>query len=226
MSIAVILPVLDDAGPLETCLTDLAQAKTPLELHVVDGGACQRTEQLARAHGACYQRCAPGRGAQQNLAAAASNADWLWFLHADTRVPAEAIDALHAHCAEAQPGWGCFRQHIAHPHWSMRIIEAGANLRARLGLPYGDQGIFVHRTPFEAVGGFPSQPFLEDLVLAKALRQQDRPNILAPTLCSAGRRWQHLGIPRTTWRNWRILAMHLSGSRDTARMAAIYNGPK
>lgn len=226
MSIAVILPVLDDAGPLETCLADLAQAKVPLELHVVDGGACSRSQELARSHGASYQRCAPGRGAQQNQAAAASQAPWLWFLHADTRVPAAATSALEAHCAQAAPGWGCFRQRIAHPHWSMRIIEAGANLRARLGLPYGDQGIFVHRSHFEAVGGFSDVSFLEDLTLAKALRQLARPRILAATLSSDGRRWQRLGIVRTTWRNWRILAMHLAGSSDTARMAAIYSGPK
>ncbi|MGK0217350.1 MAG: rSAM/selenodomain-associated transferase 2 [Planctomycetota bacterium] len=226
MSIAVIVPVLDDAEPLESCLTDLAQATKPLEVHVVDGGQCQRSQELAAAHGVNYHRSAPGRGPQQNLAAAAAVSPWLWFLHADTRLPREAIDALQAHCATAAPGWGCFRQHIAHPHWSMRIIEAGANLRARLGLPYGDQGIFAHRDCFRTAGGFPNEPFLEDLALAKSLRKQGRPSILSPTITSDGRRWQQLGIARTTWRNWRILAMHLSGSRNTARMSTIYTGPK
>lgn len=220
--VAVVVPILDDTPALALCLADLAAAGEALEIHVVDGGPDSAAAELCRARDVSYHRSPPGRAAQLNHGAAQTSAHWLWFLHADTRIPADAVHALVNHGLTEHRGWGCFRTRIAYPSPAMRVIEGGANLRARLGLPYGDQGMFVHRDLFHAVGGFPAEPILEDALLAKALRRFSRPRVLSPTIQTSGRRWRTLGIARTTWINWRILAMHLTGSRDTHRMAKLY----
>lgn len=223
MTIAAIVPVLNDTGPLTHCLADLAVAQEAIEIHVVDGEDDPEARALCASRGAHYHRSPPGRAHQLNLGAAATKADWLWFLHADTRISSASINAILEHAAQEQPSWGCFRHKIDHGSVALRVIERSANLRARLGLPYGDQALFVHTDLFREAGGFPQEPILEDLLLSKTLRKISRPHVLAPPVISSGRRWRNLGIARTTWRNWRILAMLLAGSRDTTRMATLYH---
>lgn len=220
--VAVVVPVLDDTAALALCLANLEAAREPLEIHVVDGGPDPAAQELCRQSGVHYHTSPPGRAAQLNHGAAQASAPWLWFLHADTSAGPGAVHALHTHTLTADPGWGCFRTKIAHPSPWLRVIEGGANLRARLGLPYGDQGMFAHRDLFRAVGGFPAEPILEDALLSKALRRVGRPRLLSPPIQTSGRRWRTLGIARTTWINWRILGMHLAGSRNTRRMAQLY----
>lgn len=220
--VAVLIPVLNDTAALAACLAGLTEARDSLEIHVVDGGPDPAAEQLCRKLDVPYHQGPPGRAVQLNHAAAQARAPWLWFLHADSAVPADSVRAILTHTLTAGPSWGCFRTKIGHPSPWVRIIEGGANVRARLGLPYGDQGMFVHRDLFQAVDGFPEEPILEDALLAKALRPFGRPRLLSPPIRTSGRRWRDRGIARTTWINWRILAMHLTGSRDTQRMVELY----
>jgi hypothetical protein len=51
-----------------------------------------------------------------------------------------------------------------------KAVAAWANLRSRLGLPYGDQGLLLPRALYQSVGGYPDQPLMEDVALARALR--------------------------------------------------------
>ena len=222
MTVAVIVPVFDDAGPLAQCLEDLAVAKSEFEVHVVDGSQDPKARAVCASKGVQYHESAPSRAIQLNRGAAEAQSEWLWFLHADTRIPPQSIDALLEHTAGNEPSWGCFRHRIDHESVVLRVIERSANLRAKLGLPYGDQALFVHAGLFHAAGGFPEEPILEDLLLSKTLRRSAKPYVLSPPVVSSGRRWRHLGVARTTWRNWRILAMLMAGSRDTTRMAALY----
>ena len=112
--------------------------------------------------------------------------------------------------AALEPG-ACLRM-IDAAGWPFRLLERGNDLRAhRLNRPYGDQGIFVRRTTFEAVGGFPEVRFLEDLLLVRRLARISRPQILIGPIHTSARRWQANGIVRQTARNWLLLAAHRLG---------------
>ena len=106
--------------------------------------------------------------------------------------------------------------------WKYRWLERGNAARVRwLGWAYGDQGIFVRRSVFESLGGFPDWKLMEDLYFIKRLRRAGRFVPLdAPILVSA-RRWQKAGLVRQTLRNWILLTLaHLGVPPD--RLARFY----
>ena len=79
-----------------------------------------------------------------------------------------------------------------------RWIEFWVALRVRwLGLPYGDQAIFVRRDVLERMGGVPSVPIMEDLDLVRGIRRAGRlARVDAPVTTSA-RRYRTRGFLRT-----------------------------
>lgn len=91
----------------------------------------------------------------------------------------------------------------------------------RRGLAYGDQGIFVRRAVFEALGGFPEVRLMEDVMLMQALRRRSRPAPLPGPVYVSPRRWQKHGVLRQTVRNWLLLSAFRLGVHPD-RLAAFY----
>jgi hypothetical protein len=118
---------------------------------------------------------------------------------------------------------GSFRLRIDHPGWGYRLVASGSNLRARLfGLPYGDQALFVRRTGFDAVGGYPEDPLMEDVVLVRRLRQRGKLVAIAETVTTGTRHWQHLGPLLTTLLNWATVSLYVLGV-SPAKLAPWYH---
>ena len=93
-----------------------------------------------------------------------------------------------------------------------RFIEIGQALRQRLyGLPYGDQGLLVRRALFDAVGGFPDLPLLEDVAVLRALRRRTRVRTLPSVILTSGRRYRRGGVVRTWLRNTAIILLYHMG---------------
>ena len=114
------------------------------------------------------------------------------------------------------------RQRIEAEGWAYRWLERGNAERVRwLGLPYGDQAIAVRKVAFDAIGGFPDVPLLEDLLLMRRQRKQSWPVLLEGPVYVSPRRWQRHGILRQTLRNWGILAGYACGI-PPAQLAAWY----
>jgi hypothetical protein len=114
------------------------------------------------------------------------------------------------------------QQRIDAPGLAFRLLERGNAARVRwLGLPYGDQGIFVRRNVFERLDGFPAVPFLEDLILMQRLRVRAWPALIAGPVHVSPRRWQSQGIVRQTLRNWWIVVRHSWGA-PPEQLAAFY----
>ncbi len=220
--IGVVIPTLDEEDLLPALLADLRRLDPPPPVVVVDGGSTDRTAKIARDRGAALMRAPPERARQLNAGAAYLGSPWLLFLHADSRLGAEAWSQVKRHVQRPGAGAAHFGIEIAHPDRYFRWIEAGQRVRERLcGLAYGDQGMLISRTLFHAVGGYPDAPFLEDVILVQRLlrRRQLRP--LPARLPTSARRYLSEGRVRGFLRNFSVMARFLSGE-DPGRLARRY----
>jgi rSAM/selenodomain-associated transferase 2 len=206
------VPALNEAASLPGLLADLCGLAPVPEIIVVDGGSSDATCSVARELGARVLLAPRGRGAQLRIGAAAANAPLLCFLHADVRLDPPALRQLER-LAESQPaGAYAFRLAIERAGLAYRIVEWGANVRSRWGgLPYGDQGLLVRREDYDAAGGYPPVPLMEDVALVRALHRTTRIRILPAAVRASARRWEQDGAIRRTWANWRLLLAFLRG---------------
>jgi len=156
-------------------------------------------------------RAPAGRATQQNAGAAAGTREWLWFLHADTRLLPETLPALRAWLEQRdRPALGWFRLQFADdgPR-AMRWNARGANWRARvLGLPFGDQGLLLPRAQFAQLGGFdPTLRDGEDHALVWRARRAGLPlRAIDAALVTSARKYAERGWLRTTLRHLRLTA--------------------
>ena len=221
MRISIVIPTLNEAQNLNPLLQDLAGLRTQgHEILLVDGGSDDQTVAQANGHVDRVLFGTRGRAAQMNAGAHAAKGDILWFLHADSRVPAGAAGCMIDAC-DAGHHWGRFDVCLSGSHWLLRVVEHTMNLRSHLtGIVTGDQGIFVTRDAFESVNGFPQIALMEDIALSKKLRRQGRPaRIRRPLLQTSSRRWEEQGILRTILHMRRLRMAYALGAEphDLAR---------
>jgi len=222
MTLSIIVPVLDEAPGIEAALAALATYRMRgCELVVVDGGSRDETLALAKPLADRVLTAPRGRALQMNAGAAVARGAVLLFLHADTKLPANA-DALIS-ASLAQPGrvWGRFDIRFDQGG-VMPLIAVMMNLRSRLSaIATGDQAIFVTRTAFDAVGGFPAQPLMEDIAFSSRIRRVGRPAYIRARVTTSARRWQSQGVLRTVFLMWRLRLAYLFGV-DPAKLARQY----
>lgn len=220
--VSVIVPVLGDGIALRRLLHVLRQAaEPPAEIIVVDGAADARVSALCAGAGVRYAAAAPGRGPQLRAGAALARGEIFWFLHADAEPAAGAMAALQAAVAAGAVG-GCFRFRFAGaPGWHKRALAALVNLRARCGVPYGDQGLFATRTAYFAAGGFAAEPLFEEVPLVRGLRRRGRFAHLALPILVSPRRWEQQGWLRRSLAN-RLLAMAYMAGIPAGTLARHY----
>lgn len=189
------------------------------EAVIADGGSTDATLAIAEAAGARILTLEPSRGAQLRAACAAARGDWLLALHADTRLEPGWVEAASRHMAQRPEAAGYFRLGFDAPGPAARAWEAGVELRNRLfGLIYGDQGLLVPRALYDAAGGYPDWPMLEDVELVRRIGRARLRPLAARAVTDAGRFQREGWLPRSA-RNWAILARFLAGAdpRDLAR---------
>lgn len=213
--LGVVIPTLDEAQALPVLLGDLRAlaAALPLDIVVADGGSRDGTQAAAAAAGARVVTAPRGRARQLNRGAAAVRGEWLLFLHADSRLDARARAALVAAVArDSGVRAAVFRFAIDLPPFWKRCIELGQRVREALwGLPYGDQGLLVRRDLFEAVGGYPDMPLMEDVAIVRLLRRRTRIHRLPAALLTSGRRYVRDGVVRTWLRHAALIALYAAG---------------
>ena len=195
--LSIVIPTLDAAGVLGPTLAAAApgiarfeERGIPVEVVVADGGSLDGTADEARRHGARLVEAETGRGRQLAAGAAAAEGAWLLFLHADT-CPAPGWDEEVSAFIAAPPNRSraaCFRFALDDPASAARLLERLVALRCRLfALPYGDQGLLIHRSLYEALGGFRPLPMMEDVDLVRRLGRRRLAYLRTPAVTSAVR---------------------------------------
>jgi rSAM/selenodomain-associated transferase 2 len=225
MRLSIVVPVLNEAQGIATFLAPL-QALRELghEVIVVDGDSSDSTADAARPladHVVTSQR---GRAIQMNCGARIGSCDALIFLHADTQLPDNAPGLIEK--ALMHHAWGRFDVKIAGRSGWLPVIAAMMNLRSRLtGIATGDQAIFVSRAAFDAVGGYPDQPLMEDIELSKRLKRIGPPACLRARAATSGRRWDSHGAWCTIFLMWRLRFDYWRGVPATRLAARYYPEP-
>ena len=222
MNLSIIMPVLDEAAGIEAALTALAPYRTRgCELIVVDGGSRDKTLALASPLADRVLTAPRGRAAQMNAGASVAHGDVLLFLHADTKLPANADALIRDGLAQSGRVWGRFDLRFDQGG-IMPLIAVMMNLRSRLtGIATGDQAIFVTRSAFDAIGGFPAQPLMEDIAFSSRIRHISRPAYIRARVTTSARRWRKQGILRTVFLMWRLRLAYFLGA-DPAHLARQY----
>lgn len=218
--LSIIIPVFNEERTIAETLSPLLNLDD-VEVLVVDGGSTDQTRQICEAQGVRVVPCQAGRGRQMNAGAALAKGELLLFLHADTRLPPEFLPMVWQNLKPVHAG-GAFQLRIDASDWKLRIVEIMANLRSRwLQLPYGDQAIFVRADTFYYMGGFRNWPLMEDFEFCRRLRKFGRIVQLPASVLTSARRWQRLGIIRTTLIN-QLCVLAYSLGVPTDRIARWY----
>lgn len=210
MNLSVIIPTLNEAERLAKTLA--AVKEQPAEIIVVDGGSRDRTVQVARHYTPHVIPAKRGRGIQQDVGARRASGDALIFLHADTLLPRGYARLIQEVLADPEISFGAFHLSIHPPTPVLRLIALMANIRSQLlGMPYGDQAIFVRRTAYFQAGGFKDWPIMEDVDLVRRLNHTGRFKLARGRVDTSARRWQGEHVAYTTVRNWSLIVRYMLG---------------
>ena len=222
MKLTVIVPTLNEAAHLGASLASLPREA---EVVVADGGSTDETMAIATRFGARVVTGSNGRARQMNRGVDAAGGDTLLFVHADCTLGPNAFNQIQT-ALDGDDGddvvGGSFRLSVRDASWGLKWIAATSNARARyLRMPYGDQALFVRRSAFEKLGGFPEIPFMEDVALVRKLKRLGKLVRVNETVTTGARHWQQLGSVRTTLLNWSMVTLYLLGV-PAARLEPYY----
>jgi rSAM/selenodomain-associated transferase 2 len=190
---------------------------------VVDGASVDRTADVVTAAGGVRYVTSPrGRARQMNAGARVAGGDVLIFLHADTRLPGGALQAVERAMTDPTVVGGRFDVRFDAARPVMRMVAWFINRRSRLsGIATGDQAIFVRRTVFEAIGGYPDIPLMEDIELSRRLKRHGRLACLREQVTTSARKWEQEGVARTILLMWLLRSLHFCGV-SPARLHHLY----
>jgi uncharacterized protein len=218
--VSVIIPALDEEKHIgEAVRRALCR---DAEIVAVDGGSRDGTREAAVRAGARLLESPQGRALQQNSGAKAAHGRVLLFLHADTLLPENYVVDVFESLLDRRASLGAFQFALDIKSPGARLVEALVNFRSGcLGMPYGDQALFIRKGVFERVGGFPEVPIGEDYFFVRRARKQGCTVISKAAVVTSARRWRRLGFLRTTLINQVILVGFALGI-PLGTLASIY----
>ena len=220
MKISIIIPIYNEEKTIEAFLKTLEPVKEKAELIFVDGGSSDRTlalipETYTVLHGP------KGRAKQMNLGAANSGGSVLFFLHCDSELPEDAIEQIET--VMERYSVGCFGIAFHSKNIWMKCCQAISNHRIKdRKVMFGDQGIFIRRSLFFQIGGFPDLPIMEDYQFSLTLKEMGvKIGIAKKRIYTSDRRFAEGGRLRVMWKINRLRAMYRRGV-DIEEISGLY----
>ena len=211
LKISIIIPVLNEAPTIAQVISTARNAEN-VEIIVADGGSSDGTVEIAKYKADRAISTTPGRATQMNAGATASTGDILLFLHADTLLPDGYDTQVRQALARPSSVGGAFELKIDAHSLGLRLVEIGVNCRSHfLQMPYGDQAIFLFSATFDKIGGFPDLPLMEDFEFVRRLKKQGRIEIVPQSVLTSARRWQQVGVLKTTILNQIVIIAYFLG---------------
>jgi rSAM/selenodomain-associated transferase 2 len=207
--VSVVIPVLADREAVEQLVRQL---RVDSRVEVIVSSPDRGLESLGNGRADLeVVETGTGRAVQMNIGATLARGEWLLFLHADSRLPEGWLDGLERAAASGIVG-GWFRFALDDPSWQARLIERGVALRTRLfRLPYGDQGLFVRRQTFAAMGGYRDMSLMEDVDLVRRLTRAGSVAEIPLPIVTSARRWKRDGWFRRSARNLALVSLYFCG---------------
>ena len=227
IELSIVMPCVNEAAGIVTALERLQPLRRRgAEVIVVDGGSSDDSIALA-APLADQTLVAPrGRASQMNAGATVARGAVLLFLHADCALPIDSDRLVADGLRASGRRWGRFDVNLNGANALLRLVAFMMNRRSRLtGIATGDQGMFVARELFFAVGCFPAIPLMEDIALSRILKSHGVPLCLRECITASGRRWQQRGVLRTIVLMWRLRLAYFLGA-DPTDLALRYEGAR
>jgi rSAM/selenodomain-associated transferase 2 len=223
-NLSIVIPCLNEAAGIAGALERLRPLRERgVEVIVADGGSRDGSVALAAPLATLVLDAQRGRAAQMNAGAAAAHGDVLLFMHADCTLPVDADRLILDGLAASSKLWGRFDIALDSTRPLLKTVACMMNLRSRWsGIATGDQGIFIARTLFANVGGFPMIPLMEDIALSKHAKARGEPLCLRERIVTSPRRWEQHGVMRTIALMWRLRLAYFLGA-DPARLALRYD---
>ena len=223
--LSVIIPVFNEEPEIEDCLRSISLLSSAIKIEVVvaDGGSTDRTrKRVAFSPEVKWILSQKGRGNQMNRGAVLASGDILLFLHADCRLPSDTYQLIQRALQDPEVVGGFFQARLDHPDFRFKLSSILLNLRANCTYgATGDQGIFVRKEVFQAMGGYADLPLFEDLHLMRRLKKRGRIAVIASPIRISPRRWLRKGYLKTHLLMWGLRLLYLAGV-SPGRLAAFY----
>ncbi len=210
MKITMILPIYNESKTISGMLRQLEALSGDWEILFADGGSTDDT--LAQIGTRFRVLEAPkGRANQMNFAAAQASSDVIWFVHCDSRLPKDAHLQI-TEAVEKGAQWGCFHIGFDYDGPFMGCNTYLSNRRAKKGIAFGDQGIWVRKDVFRSMGGFPELPIMEDYEFSLRMQRNNIPICQLPgRIITSGRRYEKRFPLLTMWQMFYLRCLYRRG---------------
>ncbi len=211
--LSVIIPTLNAESRLVVTLRALIPGVISgliKEVIIVDGGSADATARIADEAGCIFVRSECGRGVQLARGATEARGDWLLFLHADTELsPGWEVEVANFMASpNSHQMAGVFEFALDDFGRDARRLERAVSWRCRLfGLPYGDQGLLIHRHLYDQLGGYGAMPLMEDVDLVRRIGRRKIAFLRSKAITSA-QRYRDNGYRVRSLRNLLCLSLY------------------
>ena len=219
--VTIIVPTLNEETQIGSTLRALQALSGEKEILVADGGSEDHTVEIATRSGVRVVSCERGRGCQIRTAALEARGTVLWFVHADTRPQNGSLESIHDSLRDTAAAGGNFSLVFEGDHYSARQMTWIYPHLRRLGLSYGDAGIFIRRSVYEAIGGCRDYPLFEDLDMIRRMKRHGNFVHLATRIFTSSRRFSGPRYGRV-WALWITLQILYWAGVSPYRLARWY----